>query len=37
LQIDFNKWYFNTDIYKNRHASWLPASPLGVYGIEERE
>ena len=37
LQIDFNKWYFNTDIYKNRHASWLPASPLEVYGIEERE
>lgn len=20
LQIDFNKWYFNTHIYKNRHA-----------------
>lgn len=20
LQIDFNKWYFSTHIYKNRHA-----------------
>lgn len=37
LQIDFSKWYFTTDIYKDSHASQVTSSSLEGYGIKERE